>query len=151
MKNTPNRSLLPAALSTIIFIKVLFHHKMCIAMRSLLSFIPLIFLFSGIPFSKNAFAESQPPDLANTVHIAVGERRFNQNCVYCHGNAGSGGKGAPLQGRDDLTPQYLFETISNGKKRGSLVMPAWKEAFSEQEIWELSAYILSLRNITSKK
>lgn len=121
-------------------------------MRSLLSYVPLILLFAGVPFPNIAFADSShSPDLSNVALIATGERRFNQNCVYCHGNAGSGGKGAPLQGRDDLTPQYVFDTISNGKKRGSLLMPAWKEAFSEQEIWELASYIMSLRNITPKK
>lgn len=121
-------------------------------MRTLLSPILLGLLISGVPFSKIALANSsQPPDLTNSALISAGERRFNQNCVYCHGSAGSGGKGAPLQGRDDLTPQYVFDTISNGKKRGALLMPAWKEAFSEQEIWELDAYILSLRNITPKK
>jgi mono/diheme cytochrome c family protein len=93
----------------------------------------------------------QAPNLNDAATIAAGEKRFNHNCVYCHGNAGSGGRGAALQGRQDLTPEYLFETISHGKKRGALLMPAWKEAFSEKEIWELGAYILSLRSIPPKK
>lgn len=124
-------------------------------MRSILtslhgSLIPL--LFAGATVSGPALADSpQPPDLDNPATIAAGAKRFNQNCVYCHGNAGSGGKGAALQGRHDLTPDYLFQTISNGKQRGSLLMPAWKAAFSEQEIWELGSYILSLRDVGPKK
>jgi mono/diheme cytochrome c family protein len=123
----------------------------CIAMRCFYSCI-ILWLATGVVMPTFALADSaQRPDLTDVALIAAGERRFNQNCVYCHGNAGSGGKGAPLQGRDDLMPQYVFDTITNGKKRGAFLMPAWKDAFSEKEIWELDAYILSLRNVTSKK
>lgn len=99
-----------------------------------------------------AFAQTvQVPDLSDPKMIASGEKRFNQNCVYCHGNAGSGGKAAALQGRNDLAADYVFETISNGKKRGSFQMPAWKGAFSEAQIWELDAYIMSLRQLGGGK
>lgn len=77
--------------------------------------------------------------------VANGETRFNQSCVYCHGNRGSGGKARKLQGRD-FEPEYLFTTISNGKRRGSLVMPPWKRSFSPEQRWELVTYILSLSN-----
>lgn len=83
--------------------------------------------------------------------IAAGQLRFNRNCVYCHGSAGAGGKGLPLQGRDDLTAEYLFTTIVNGKKRGSLVMPAWRDAFTDVEVNELATYILSLRDVHTKR
>jgi cytochrome c oxidase cbb3-type subunit 3 len=91
------------------------------------------------------------PDPNNAAAIAAGQIRFNRNCIYCHGNAGSGGKGAPLQGRNDLTPEYLFTTIANGKKRGALVMPPWRDAFTDEEISELGVYILSLSTINAKK
>ncbi|MFW1677066.1 c-type cytochrome [Pontibacter sp. JAM-7] len=77
--------------------------------------------------------------------VANGEKRFNQSCVYCHGNRGSGGKAKKLQGRD-FEPEYLFKTISNGKRRGALVMPPWKRSFSPEQRWELVTYILSLSN-----
>ena len=79
------------------------------------------------------------------IAIANGEKRFNQSCVYCHGNRGSGGKARKLQGRE-FEPEYLFNTISNGKRRGSLVMPPWKRSFSPAQRWELVTYILSLSN-----
>lgn len=44
-----------------------------------------------------------------------------------------------------------MQTIANGKQRGSLYMPAWKSAFNEQQIEELSAYILSLKNVGTAK
>lgn len=75
--------------------------------------------------------------------IANGEQRFNQSCVYCHGDKGSGGKAKKLQGRE-FEPDYLFDTITNGKRRGALVMPPWKRSFSAEQRWELVTYILSL-------
>ncbi len=75
--------------------------------------------------------------------IASGEKRFNQSCVYCHGNLGSGGKAKKLQGRN-FDPDYLFKTITKGKRRGSLVMPPWEKTFSDEERWELVSFILSL-------
>lgn len=94
-----------------------------------------------------AAAPAASPDLGEPATIAAGAKRFNQNCVYCHGNAGSGGKAAPLQGRGDLGKEYIFNTVSNGKTRGAFMMPAWKASFNEQEIWELTAFILSLKNM----
>jgi len=95
--------------------------------------------------------DASTPDLNDQKLVAAGEKKFSQNCVYCHGNAGSGGKGAPLQGRTDFTAEYLFDTISNGKRRGALVMPPWKDAMPASDIWALSAYILSLRSKTTQK
>ncbi len=75
--------------------------------------------------------------------IANGEARFNQTCVYCHGDKGSGGKAKQLQNRE-FTAEYLYNTISNGKRRGALVMPPWKRSFTSEQRWELVTYILSL-------
>ncbi len=75
--------------------------------------------------------------------VAKGEKRFNQSCVYCHGNRGSGGKAKKLQGRN-FDADYLFKTITKGKRRGALVMPPWEKTFSDQERWELVTFILSL-------
>lgn len=77
------------------------------------------------------------------ISVANGEHRFNQTCVYCHGHQGSGGKAKMLQGRE-FDADYLFKTITKGKKRGSLVMPPWKRTFTPEERWELVTYILSL-------
>lgn len=98
-----------------------------------------IALASLIPLAFGA-----PPALDDPGVIATGAKRFNQNCVYCHGNAGSGGRAASLQNRVDFTKDYVFDVIANGKKRGAFMMPAWKATFSDVEIWELTGYILSL-------
>lgn len=92
-------------------------------------------------------AVAEPPaDLSDPALIAAGQKRFNQACFYCHGQDGVGGKGASLRNRPDLAPQFIFDSISNGRIRGSSVMPKWKNGLSEDQIWELTAFIVSLKD-----
>lgn len=95
--------------------------------------------------------EINEADLANPDFIAAGKKRFARSCFYCHGFEGEGGKGASLQRRPDLTPDIIFNTISNGRVRGSATMPPWKSTLSEEEITQLVAYIISLRDLPEKK
>jgi mono/diheme cytochrome c family protein len=95
--------------------------------------------------------EIKEADLANPDFIAAGKKRFARSCFYCHGFEGEGGKGASLQRRPDLTPDIIFNTISNGRVRGSATMPPWKSTLSEEEITQLVAYIISLREMPEKK
>jgi cytochrome c oxidase cbb3-type subunit 3 len=97
-------------------------------------------------YATTAFAEP-PIDLSDPAVIAAGQKKFNQACFYCHGQDGIGGKGATLRNRPDLAPQFIFDTISNGRIRGSSVMPTWKNGLSEKQIWELTAFIVSLRDV----
>lgn len=85
--------------------------------------------------------------LADPAALKAGTVRFAQNCAYCHGNAGSGGKAKTLQCRKRLTPEYVFEVITKGKKRGSLIMPPWEDTFNDQERWELTGYIMSFQKL----
>lgn len=93
----------------------------------------------------SAPASSAPPfDLLDPARIAAGKVRFGSTCAaYCHGREGEGGKTPPFKGRTDLTPESTFKTISEGR-RGTDVMPPWGNAFSQEEIWELVAYIQAL-------
>jgi mono/diheme cytochrome c family protein len=112
-------------------------------------------MLSGTTYAVAPPADNTPATAAPEAHaktqvfdnletsVARGEKRFNQSCVYCHGNRGSGGKAKKLQGRN-FDPDYLFKTITKGKRRGALVMPPWEKTFSEQERWELVTFILSL-------
>jgi mono/diheme cytochrome c family protein len=95
--------------------------------------------------------EIKEADLANPDFIAAGKKRFARSCFYCHGFEGEGGKGASLQRRPDLTPDIIFNTISNGRVRGSATMPPWKSTLSEEEITQLVAYIISLREMPEKQ
>jgi mono/diheme cytochrome c family protein len=89
--------------------------------------------------------------IAATDSVAAGQRLFGLNCTYCHGAKGIGGRGRPLQCRDDLTASIIFETITNGRDSPGFVMPSWKGSIAEPDRWKLAAYILSLRNLPNCK
>jgi len=91
-------------------------------------------------------AEEAAEIMASPKSAAAGENLYNQVCVYCHGAKGVGGKARKMQCRQ-YDSQYLYKTISNGKKRGSMVMPSWKRSFSEQVRWELVSYIDTLKSL----
>lgn len=86
--------------------------------------------------------------IASPASAAAGEGLFNQVCTYCHGAKGVGGRGRKMQCRH-YDASYLYNTISNGKRSGSLVMPAWKQSYSERTRWELVSYIMTLKNLDS--
>ena len=98
-------------------------------------------------FAALTAAHADPADkdtiLTSQESAAIGQGIFAKNCVYCHGDQGSGGKAKKLQGRE-FEADYLFKTITNGRRRGSLVMPPWKRSLSEEQRWQLVAFILSL-------
>lgn len=81
--------------------------------------------------------------LSDPESVKKGEKTFNSLCVYCHGAGGSGGKAKKLVGRN-LQVDYIFTTITNGKKRGSLNMPPWRK-LAEEKRWTLVAYVRSLQ------
>ncbi|BAS26984.1 quinoprotein dehydrogenase-associated putative ABC transporter substrate-binding protein [Limnochorda pilosa] len=77
--------------------------------------------------------------------IAEGKALFSKwGCYGCHGTQGGGGMGPSLvdsrwiYGGDDAS---VFKTIHDGRPNG---MPAWGGYLSEEEIWEVVAFIRSL-------
>lgn len=84
------------------------------------------------------------PQLSEPGLVEAGRQRFDQACTYCHGKEGAGGKTKSFKGRKDLNARAVYDTIANGRKRGANIMPPWKNALSDAQIWELVAYILSL-------
>jgi len=106
-----------------------------------------------------------PPNyFASSDTLAAGRALFLSNCVQCHGSAGNG-QGvtkptfgpqpadftdrAPPYGVQSLAPQYLFWRVSEGgrvepfRSRGS-IMPAWKYQLSDEQRWQVIAYIRAL-------
>jgi cytochrome c oxidase cbb3-type subunit III len=86
----------------------------------------------------------------NAFHIGEGQRLFGwMNCVGCHAHGG-GGMGPPLM--DD---QWIFgdrmeqivQTILQGRPNG---MPSFKGKLTEQQVWELAAYVKSMAGQTPK-
>jgi len=111
----------------------------------LISFTVLLFsLMSGIFSSVIRAAETPPFDLSNKEAIEKGHQLFNQTCSggYCHGrDAGPGVRGPRLSGRDDLKADYVHRVISNGIPR--TIMRGFKDRLSEEEMWQLTAFIMS--------
>lgn len=80
-----------------------------------------------------------PFDLADPARIKAGQGRFQSTCAdYCHGHTP-----ALFIEREGLEAEYVFNTIRDGGK-GATPMPPWGEVFTQEEIWELVAYIKSI-------
>jgi len=90
------------------------------------------------PFDDNAFGTAQ------------GQTLFSQmNCSGCHAHGG-GSMGPALM--DDQwtygsTPTQIFASIAEGRANG---MPAWKYRLTNEQIWQLVAYVRSLSGLTPK-
>ena len=82
--------------------------------------------------------------LGNAAAISKGQQLFTaMNCSGCHGHGG-GGMGPALMddkwrygGRIDQVATSIYEGRPNG-------MPAWRAKLTQAQIWQLSAYVLSL-------
>ena len=85
--------------------------------------------------------QSSPEDMK------AAEVMFNQNCTYCHGNKGSGGKSRKMQCLTILKDEYVFKTIKDGRKAGANIMPSWKRSFDDKQILTLTAYVMSLTTL----
>ena len=80
--------------------------------------------------------------------LAYGKTTFNNTCSHCHGSNGA----SPISERDlrrlksrykDNWQQTALTTIQNG--RSDLGMPAWKEAFKEDEIKSIIAFLATVQ------
>lgn len=105
-----------------------------------------------------SYPQRSPPEgfLQTQTNVEAGRELFREHCVGCHGTVDEG-----LSPRAEFhppastftairyrssDPAYLFWRISKGKtvepyrSRGS-VMPAWGPYFTDEQIWQLVAYI----------
>lgn len=86
----------------------------------------------------------------NAPAIAEGQFLYTRmNCVGCHSHGG-GGMGPPLMddewrygGRID----QIATTIAEGRPNG---MPSWRSKLTEDQIWQLAAYVRSMSGQPSK-
>jgi high-affinity iron transporter len=78
-----------------------------------------------------------------------------EHCALCHGERGDG-RGVRQEGlarpprdftnagwRQSTSPRHVFYAIREGLS--GTPMPSWK-ALSEQDAWDMTAYVLSLSN-----
>lgn len=123
-------------------------------------------LLAGLAFclgtcgrSEPSYPQRQPPAelLTDSAAQRAGARSFHQHCASCHGTTAEGRSPradffqppapdftAPKYA--GISPAYLYWRIEKGKtaepylSQGS-VMPAWGPYLSEEEIWQLVAYL----------
>lgn len=90
------------------------------------------------PYDDNAFGTMQGQQLFSAM-----------NCTGCHSNGG-GGMGPPLMDDEWLygsLPNQIFASIAEGRANG---MPSWKYKLTNDQIWQLVAYVRSLSGLTPK-
>jgi cytochrome c oxidase cbb3-type subunit 3 len=82
--------------------------------------------------------------LHNAWAVAEGETLYNQmNCSGCHAHGG-GSIGPPLMDAQWIyggEPENIFRSIQEGRPNG---MPAWGPRLSAEQMWKLTAYVMSL-------
>jgi cytochrome c oxidase cbb3-type subunit 3 len=87
------------------------------------------------PYDGNAYGMSQ------------GKQLYSQmNCVGCHAHGG-GGMGPALMDAAWLygsNPEQIFSTIQQGRPNG---MPSFRNRLTNDQIWQLVAYVRSLSGV----
>jgi mono/diheme cytochrome c family protein len=83
-----------------------------------------------------------------------GGETYTQHCTSCHGDGGMGDGpagqvldpvAAPVaRTSGKMSDGYLFWRVTEGGTVFSSSMPAWKETLTEQQIWEVLAYLRAL-------
>jgi mono/diheme cytochrome c family protein len=108
----------------------------------------------------NAFPEPPVGRLSSPDAIRSGEAIYEKNCSICHGPSGHGdgpqsrSLSPPPSDLRNLTGEranrgYWFLRIERGGKDGPLprdrsAMPAWGDHLSDDQIWDLVAYLNSI-------
>jgi mono/diheme cytochrome c family protein len=86
------------------------------------------------------------PFARNLQALGRGRRYFlAYNCAGCHGEHGGGGMGPSLRDEQWLygsTDAQIAASIADGRAYG---MPAWRQMLTPDQIWQITAYIKSLR------
>ena len=86
----------------------------------------------------------------NAPAISQGQQLYTwMNCVGCHSHGG-GGMGLPLmddQWRYGGRIDQIAASITEGRPNG---MPAWRGRLTDDQIWQLAAYVRSLSGQPSK-
>ncbi len=103
---------------------------------------------AGLPAGADLLAPGHTAgvDLQDPDVIREGGAAFNGVCAgYCHGTNGTAKRGPALRNRPELHELSLYHTILNGRRRSGNPMPGWKGILSDEEIWTIIAYIVSLR------
>ena len=95
-----------------------------------------------------ALAQTRPP--AGVTETAAGQRIFEAQCAWCHGNGGDGGTGPNLHGRlrHATTLTSIVDIISNGIPGTD--MPSFRVGLTERGTRQAATYVLSLSRASAR-
>jgi mono/diheme cytochrome c family protein len=94
-------------------------------------------------FGSAYSGDAAMPNLKDPKVISAGHELFlEKHCWHCHGADGNGG--VNLARRELANPNDVFEAIAEGREKNGLRMPAWRGVLTDTEIWETSAYVMTL-------
>lgn len=100
----------------------------------------------GLAVDADEPVERVNPFAHDTVALAEGRRFFlSYNCAGCHGDHGGGGMGPSLRDTSWIygsSDAGIADSIAEGRAFG---MPAWSKMLTPAQIWQLTAYVKSLR------
>ena len=86
----------------------------------------------------------------NAYDLSEGKRLFESwNCSGCHSHGG-GGMGPPLMDDEWVygsDPENIVATIVEGRPNG---MPSFRGRITNQQLWQVAAYVRSLAGLTPK-
>lgn len=84
------------------------------------------------------------PAVAGLTDRAAGQRIFDAQCAWCHGNGGDGGTGPNLHGklRHATTLASIVDIITNGIPGTD--MPSFRLGLTERSTRQTATYVLSL-------
>ena len=100
-----------------------------------------------LPFMTVLAHADDFPNLKDPGMISAGGQLFREKqCTYCHGLGGNGA--IKLAGRSDLEPAYIFGAIADGRVKGAVRMPSWRDVLTDEQIWQATAYIMSLSQLS---
>ena len=91
----------------------------------------------GIAKDSSSGIGSKPP----TGDSRRGEELYNDSCIVCHGSRARGGIGPRLAGNPILSNEKAFWKIV---REGRHVMPALKDAVTEQQMADIQAWLKTL-------
>ena len=88
------------------------------------------------------------PNLKDPKVITTGHELFlEKQCAHCHGEDGRGGVNLAQR---TLDAKGVFTSIADGRERNGIRMPEWRGVLSDKQIWEATAYVLSISQPSNK-
>jgi cytochrome c oxidase cbb3-type subunit 3 len=97
-----------------------------------------------------AFAQTRPAARPPVTDAAAGQRIFDAQCAWCHGNGGDGGTGPNLHGRlrHATTLNSIADIIVNGIPGTD--MPSFRLGLTERSTRQTASYVSSLSRSPSR-